>query len=308
MYKLGFLKIPKFNFSHRGSVKVIKLMGPAILGTAAVQINLLIDTIVASLLITGSISWLYFSDRLIELPLAVFGIAISIVILPVLSEYFQKKESNLYSTVLAKSIRLSILIAIPSMIGLIVLSSSIISTLYMYGNFEIQDVNMTVLSLITYSLGLPAFIFLKILVTAFYSRQDTKTPVIYSLVGISINIVFNLMILYFYLKMPFEGAHALIALATSLSAWVQVLLMSYKLKSLGIIKENLFFDLSSLKIILATLSMFLFLFFYCNILPFDYDTSMYERAGYLIVNILAGSIVYFVSLMILGVKTKSYKI
>jgi putative peptidoglycan lipid II flippase len=308
MYKLGFLKIPKFNFSHHGSVKVIKLMGPAIIGTAAVQINLLIDTIVASLLVTGSISWLYFSDRLIELPLAVFGIAISIVILPVLSEYFQKKESNLYSIVLTKSIRLSILIAVPSMIGLIVLSSSIVSTLYMYGNFEILDVNMTVLSLITYSLGLPAFIFLKILVTAFYSRQDTKTPVIYSLIGISINIAFNLTILYFYLKKPFDGAHALIALATSLSAWVQVLLMSYKLKSLGIIKENLFFNLSSLKIVLATLSMFLFLFFYGNILPFDYDTSMYERAGYLIVNIFAGSIIYFVSLMLLGVKTKSYKI
>jgi putative peptidoglycan lipid II flippase len=260
------------------------------------------------LLVTGSISWLYFSDRLIELPLAVFGIAISIVILPVLSEYFQRKESNLYSIILAKSIRLSILIAVPSMIGLIILSSSIISTLYMYGNFEILDVNMTVLSLITYSLGLPAFIFLKILVTAFYSRQDTKTPVIYSLIGISINIIFNLTILYFYLKTPFDGAHALIALATSLSAWVQVLLMSYKLKSLGIIKENLFFNLSSLKIVLAALSMFLFLFFYGNILPFDYDTSMYERAGYLIANIFVGSIIYFVSLMLLGVKTKSYKI
>ena len=92
MYKLGFLKIPKINFSNKGSVKVIKLMGPAIIGTAAVQVNLLIDTIVASLLITGSISWLYFSDRLIELPLAIFGIAISIVMLPVLSEYFQKAE------------------------------------------------------------------------------------------------------------------------------------------------------------------------------------------------------------------------
>ena len=118
--------------------------------------------------------FLYFSDRLIELPLAVFGIAISIVMLPVLSEHFQKKESGLYSSTLSKSIKLSMLIAIPSMVGLIILSSSIISTLFMYGNFDLLDVNMTVLSLITYSLGLPAFIFLKILVTAFYSRQDTK--------------------------------------------------------------------------------------------------------------------------------------
>ena len=104
MYKLGFLNIPKVNFYNNGSVKVIRLMIPAIIGAAAVQINLLIDTIVASLLITGSISWLYFSDRLIELPLAIFGIAISIVILPVLSEYFQKKEIDAYSNTLDKSV------------------------------------------------------------------------------------------------------------------------------------------------------------------------------------------------------------
>ena len=308
MYKLGFLKMPKINFTNHGSIKVIKLMGPAIIGTAAVQINLLIDTIVASLLVTGSISWLYFSDRLIELPLAVFGIAISIVMLPVLSEHFQKKESGLYSSTLSKSIKLSMLIAIPSMVGLIILSSSIISTLFMYGNFDLLDVNMTVLSLITYSLGLPAFIFLKILVTAFYSRQDTKTPVIYSLIGITINVMFNLAVLYFYLKSPFEGAHALIALATSLSAWVQVLLMNYKLRSIGIIRENLFFNQSSFKIISATSFMFLILFFYGNILPFDYDTSMYQRASYLITNILVGAIIYFISLALLGVRIKNYKI
>ncbi len=308
MHKLGFLKFPKINFYHHGSIKVIKLMGPAILGTAAVQINLLIDTIIASLLITGSISWLYFSDRLIELPLAIFGIAISIVILPILSEHFQKKEITLYSSILVKSIRLSMLIAIPSMIGLIILSSSIVSTLYMYGNFQLLDVNMTVLSLITYSLGLPAFIFMKILVTAFYSRQDTKTPVIYSLIGITINIVFNLTVLYFYLNTPFEGAHALLALATSISAWAQVLLMNSKLRAIGIIKDNLFLNLSSLKIISAASLMFIVLYLYGNIMPFDYDTSLYQRAGYLTLDIIIGALIYFASLSFLGVKFNNFKI
>ena len=151
-------------------------------------------------------------------------------------------------------------------------------------------------------------IFMKILVTAFYSRQDTKTPVIYSLIGITINIVFNLTVLYFYLNTPFEGAHALLALATSISAWAQVLLMNSKLRAIGIIKDNLFLNLSSLKIISAASLMFIVLYLYGNIMPFDYDTSMYERAGYLIANIFVGSIIYFVSLMLLGVKTKSYKI
>ncbi len=308
MYKLGFLNIPKINFSHTGSMKIIKLMGPAILGTAAVQINLLVDTIVASLLITGSISWLYFSDRLIELPLAIFGIAISIVILPVLSEHFQKDDRYEYSNTLAKSIKLAFLIAVPSMLGLIVLSGTITSTLYMYGNFSGFDVKMTMLSLITYSLGLPAFILMKILVTAFYSRQDTKTPVIYSLVGISINILANLTVLYFYLKNPFEGAHALIALATSISAWIQVILMSIKLKKINIIQENIVFNILSLKVIASSIIMIFLILLYGNVTPFEDDTNVYERAVFLMLNIISGALVFFISLRILGVRLLSYKI
>tara|TARA_Y100000768_G_scaffold181051_1_gene135589 strand:- start:2703 stop:4274 length:1572 start_codon:yes stop_codon:yes gene_type:complete len=308
MYKLGFLKIPKINFYDAGSMKIIKLMGPAILGTAAVQINLLIDTIVASLLITGSISWLYFSDRLIELPLAVFGIAISVVILPILSEHFQKKDSYQYTDTLSKSIKLSLLIAIPSMLGLIVLSATIISTLYMYGSFSSFDVKMTMLSLITYSLGLPAFILMKILVTAFYSRQDTKTPVIYSLVGITINIISNLTVLYFYLREPFEGAHALIALATSVSAWIQVILMSIKLRKLEIIKEPIFFNTSTLKVIISSVIMFLFIMHYGNIVAFENNMSLYSRFTSLTVNIIFGALVFYMSLRIFGVKLKDYKI
>ena len=308
MYKLGFLKLPKINFKNSGSMKIIRLMGPAIVGTAAVQINLLIDTIVASLLISGSISWLYFSDRLIELPLAVFGIAISIVILPVLSEHFQKKESYEYSTTLTKSIKLSFLIAMPSMLGLIVLSGAITSTLYMYGNFSALDVKMTMLSLVTYSIGLPAFILMKILVTAFYSRQDTKTPVIYSMFGISINIVSNLLVLYFYLKSPFEGAHALIALATSLSAWIQVALMSIKLKKLNIIKDNIIFNISSLKIVVSSAIMFTLILLYGHVTPFEDDIDAFERATYLFLNIFFGGLIFFISLRAFGVKLKSYKI
>ena len=308
MYKLGFLNIPKINFSHSGSMKIIKLMGPAILGTAAVQINLLVDTIVASLLITGSISWLYFSDRLIELPLAIFGIAISIVILPVLSEHFQKNDSYKYSNTLAKSIKLAFLIAVPSMLGLIVLSGAITSTLYMYGNFSVFDVQMTMISLITYSLGLPAFILMKILVTAFYSRQDTKTPVIYSLVGISINIIANLTVLYFYLKNPFEGAHALIALATSTSAWIQVILMSIKLKKINVIQDNIVLNISSLKVIASSVIMFILILLYGNVTPFEDSINVYERAGFLVLNIISGALIFYISLRIFGVRLISYKI
>ena len=308
MYKLGFLNIPKVNFYNNGSVKVIRLMIPAIIGAAAVQINLLIDTIVASLLITGSISWLYFSDRLIELPLAIFGIAISIVILPVLSEYFQKKEIDAYSNTLDKSIKLAFLVAVPSMIGLIILSAPIVTSLFMYGSFDYYDMSMTALSLITYSLGLPAFIFMKILVTAFYSRQDTKTPVIYSLYGISLNILANITVLYLYLNSPFDSAHALVALATSLSAWVQVILMSYKLKKLSILKSNIFCDMVSFKIIISSVIMALILFFYLNPSEVTDELTAYMRISYLIFYIVIGAVVYYASLRLLGLKLRNFKL
>ena len=308
MYKLGFLKIPKINFYDKGSVKVIKLMGPAIIGTAAVQVNLLIDTIVASLLVTGSISWLYFSDRLIELPLAIFGIAISIVILPVLSEYFQKSKMNDYSETLEKSIKLSLLIAVPSMAGLIILSAPIVSSLFMYGSFESYDAKMTSMSLITYSLGLPAFIFMKILVTAFYSRQDMKTPVIYSLAGISLNIIANLAVVFVYFRHPFEGAHAFIALATSLSAWIQVILMSLKLKKINIVKDNIFFNMISLKIIICALAMVLVLILSFDLSVFRDSLSVFERISSLFVYIMTGAIVYYLFLRVFGVKLSTFKL
>jgi putative peptidoglycan lipid II flippase len=200
------------------------------------------------------------------------------------------------------------LIALPAMVGLIILSASIVSSLFMYGSFGMLDVGMTVLSLITYSLGLPAFIFLKILVTAFYSRQDTKTPVIFSLIGISINIAANLTVLYFYMKSPFEGAHALVALATSLSAWIQVMLMSHKLRRIGIINVNLFLNWSTLKVIIGALIMLVILFMYGKIVPFETSINFYDRIFYLILNLLMGTAIYFLSLKGMGVVFKNYKI
>ena len=178
----------------------------------------------------------------------------------------------------------------------------------MYGSFESYDAHMTSLSLITYSLGLPAFIFMKILVTAFYSRQDTKTPVIYSMAGILLNIIANLAVVIVYLRHPFEGAHAFIALATSLSAWVQVILMSSKLKKINIIEDNVFFNMTSLKIIICSLAMAIVLFFSFDISVFEDDLSAYERIGSLLAYIIIGAILYYIFLRILGVRLNTFKL
>ena len=194
------------------------------------------------------------------------------------------------------------------MIGLIILSAPIVTSLFMYGSFDYYDMSMTALSLITYSLGLPAFIFMKILVTAFYSRQDTKTPVIYSLYGISLNILANITVLYLYLNSPFDSAHALVALATSLSAWVQVILMSYKLKKLSILKSNIFCDMVSFKIIISSVIMALILFFYLNPSEVTDELTAYMRISYLIFYIVIGAVVYYASLRLLGLKLRNFKL
>ena len=194
------------------------------------------------------------------------------------------------------------------MIGLVILSAPIVSTLFMYGNFETHDANMTSLSLITYSLGLPAFIFLKILVTAFYSRQDIKTPVRYSLIGISINIAINITVLFFYLNDPFVGAHALVALSTSTSAWIQVILMTKKLNELGIIQDGLFLNSLSFKVVLSTIAMASVLFFSEGGILFESETSPLERVSNLISYLLIGILVYFISLRLFGTKIKDYRL
>ena len=195
-----------------------------------------------------------------------------------------------------------------SMAGLIVLSAPIVSSLFMYGNFQSYDARMTSLSLITYSLGLPAFIFMKILVTAFHSRQDMKTPVIYSLVGILLNIIANLTVVFIYLRHPFEGAHAFIALATSLSAWAQVILMSLRLKKINIIKNNVFFNMVSLKIIISAIAMGLVIYLSFDVSVFGDDSSPYKRIGSLLAYIVTGAIVYYTFLRLFGVRLSTFKI
>ena len=150
--------LPKIGFQFEGVRKVLKLMAPAIIGSAVVQINLLIDSVVASLLAAGGISWLYYSDRLVEFPLGVFGIAIATVILPNLSKKFSNEDLGGFKKTIKYAISLAIVFSLPAMFGLIILSQNIIASLFQYGSFDSFDTSMSSLSLIAYSIGLPAFL------------------------------------------------------------------------------------------------------------------------------------------------------
>ena len=152
-------------------------MLPAVVGSSVAQINLLLDTIIASFLAIGSVTWLYYSDRMLEFPLGVLGIAIATVILPALSQQHANASRDDFNQTLDWALKMVMLIALPACIGLLLLASPILATLFQHGDFTANDSYMASLSLMAYMIGLPAFIMIKILAPGFYARQDTRTPV-----------------------------------------------------------------------------------------------------------------------------------
>ena len=304
LYKMNLLVMPRINFSFIGVNKVLKLMLPAIVGTAVVQINLIVDSIVASMLAPGSISWLYYSDRLVEFPLGVFGIAIATVILPLLSAKYSSKDMIGFKNTLSNSLKVVLIFSLPAMFGLILLSDHIIMSLFQYGSFTNNDTNMSSLSLVAYSLGLPAFILMKVLLTGFFSRQNTKTPVKYGMIAVAFNIFMNTIVVLYYLSNPFDGAHAMLALATSLSAWIQVILLYLRLKKEEVVYNSNIFNKEPFISIVSCIIMLVIL---GSILiqPIELAKNEYYIRGLLLgLYIITGGLVYIISMYILGYKFK----
>lgn len=211
--RIGMLPRPVVDTKDEGVRKILKLMLPAIFGVSVGQINLLLDTVLASFLVTGSLSWLYYSDRLLELPLALFGITIATVILPSLSREHAARSSEDFGHTLDWAIRMVVLIGLPAATALVVLSKSLITTLFYQGQMTEHDVTMASYSLAAYGIGLLGHMLVKVLAPGYYSRQDTSTPVRYGIVAMVSNMVLNLVLVW-HLK------HAGLALATSLSAFI----------------------------------------------------------------------------------------
>lgn len=228
--RLGLLPRPRFG-RHAGVRKTIRLMIPAMFGASITQINLLVDTILASMLMVGSVSWLYYSDRLVELPLGVFGVAISTVILPKLSRAYSRTDDGDFSGTLNWAIKFTVLLGLPICAGLVVLAQPMLATLFEYGSFNAFDTHMVALAMSAYALGLPAFLLIKMFAPGFYARQDTKTPVKIGMVAVGANLVFKAMIVLPWMFL-FGGyaAHAGLALTTAMAAWVNFGLLAYFLK------------------------------------------------------------------------------
>ncbi|WP_332311034.1 murein biosynthesis integral membrane protein MurJ [Stenotrophomonas sp. SY1] len=248
--RLGLLPRPRLDIAHAGVRKIMKLMVPTLFGSSVAQVNLLFNTLAASLLMGGSVTWLYYSDRLLEFPLGMFGVAIGTVILPHLSSRHAAVDPAGYSKGLDWGFRLCLLIGVPACLGLVLCAQPLLATLFQYGRFSEQDMRMSSLSLMAQSLAVPAFLLVKVLAPAFYSRQDTRTPVKAALASIAINIICTIALFVGLLWFTplgqsamaaaggdwlealkkVEGAHALLALAIAVAGWANALQLWWYLR------------------------------------------------------------------------------
>ena len=218
IWRMGLLPRPRFSWAHEGVQRTFKLMLPAIFGSSVTQINLLLDTVLASFLIAGSVSWLYYSDRLVEFPLGMFGVALATVILPKLSREHSRASTGDFQQTLDWGLRLTVLLALPATLGLVVLAGPMLATLFEYGAFTPHDTQMAWMSLVAYSLGLPAFLLIKILAPGFYARQDMVTPVKIGVKAVLSNIGFKAVVVLPMVILAIPGTHAALAASTALAA------------------------------------------------------------------------------------------
>ena len=234
LMRLGLLPRPRWGWRHPGVRKVLKLMIPTLIGSSVAQVNLLLDLVIATFLVSGSVSWLYYSDRLMEFPLGVFGVALSTVILPNLSRKFARHNPQAFSHTLDWALRLALIITLPAALGLALLATPILVTLFQYDAFTASDVEMSALSLAAYAAGLPAFIGVKVLAPGFYARQDTRTPVRIAIAAMASNMLLNLLFVGTLVLVGFNGPHTGLALASSAAAYINAGLLYRTLRRHGV--------------------------------------------------------------------------
>ena len=304
LFQIPFLKkighLPKFslkNMTTHPAIKTLKTrMLPAMFGVSVGQINLFIDTIIASFLITGSISWLYYSDRLLELPLALIGISLATLSLSKLSQHYTKKDTKVFKQTLDKALTIAVIFGFPAMVGLILLAQPLIITLFAYENFSAYDAKQSSLSLIAYGSGLLVLIFVKILAPAFYAMGDTKTPMKIGVIAMISNIFLNLALVYYL-------AHVGLALATSLSATINAGLLYYYLVKKSIYTLSATFYKLCLQVLFASVIMAVFID-YTALNVVDYlQADVWQRMINLTQMIVLSIMVYSISLgLVMGIK------
>lgn len=304
---LGLLPRPRFDRAHEGVRRIARLMLPGIFGSSVAQVSLLLDTIIASFLMVGSVTWLYSADRLVEFPMGVFSIALATVILPGLSSHHAEKSPEKFNATLDWALRLTLTIVTPAAVGLLMLSAPLIATIFGYGAFTDRDVRMCSYALMAYSLGLIGFSLVKVLAPGYFARQDTKTPVKVGLIALSINMIFNVAVVVPAFLNGFPIPHVLLAVSTGLAAIVNAALLFRGLRRDGIYQPTAAWRRLLPQIALASLAMAGFLWWISGDWAAWSTWPATQRALWLTVSVVGGAAVYFGTLWIAGTRPRDLK-
>jgi len=299
LMRLRLLPRLKLRWGHSGVKRVLLLMVPTLFGAGVAQINLLFDTFLASFLQSGSISWLYYSDRLLEFPLGVFAIALATIMLPDLSRRHADGDQQGFAGLLEWGSRLALLVGLPAAAALAVLAEPLLSTLFQRGEFDAAAVHGAALSLWGYAPGLVAAMLVKLYAPGFFARQDTRTPVRIGIIALVANMVFNVILIF-----PLQ--HAGLALATSCSAFLQAGLLYKALRSEALFTISAGGRRLVLKAALATAVMAAWLFWLAG--SIDWVTvDIWTRIYWLSLAVISGMLVYAFGLFLLGVSINDVK-
>ncbi|MDI5994706.1 murein biosynthesis integral membrane protein MurJ [Pseudomonas sp. MDMC216] len=299
--KIGMLVLPRLSFGDMGVWRVLKQMGPAIFGVSVSQISLIINTIFASFLVAGSVSWMYYADRLMELPSGVLGVALGTILLPALSKTYASKNRDEYRRLLDWGLRLCFLLVLPCTLALAILAEPLVVSLFQYGKFGAEDALMTQRALVAYSVGLLALILIKILAPGFYAQQNIKTPVRIAIVSLLATQVMNALFVF-----GLDMAHVGLALAISLAACLNAGLLYWQLCRADIFQPLPGWGLFLLKLVVAVAVMVAVLLGLLQVMPAWAEGEMLVRLLRLGALVAAGLVAYFGMLLILGFRPRDF--
>jgi putative peptidoglycan lipid II flippase len=297
--RIGMLPRLRPDFRDAGVRRILKLMGPAVFGVSIAQISLLINTIFASFLANGSVSWLYYADRLMEFPTGMLGVALGTILLPSLSKYYSSEATEQYSRLLDWGLRLTLLLALPAAAALALLAVPLISTLFHYGHFSVDDVWMTRRALVAYSIGLIGLILVKVLAPGFYARQNIRTPVKIAVITLVATQMMNLALIG-----PLK--HAGLALAIGLGACINAGLLYYKLRQHRIYQPQPQWARFSVRLALALLAMSAVLWGAMGSETWWLAAGWRPRMASLTGLVCLGAAVYFAMLWLLGFRIADF--
>ena len=321
--RLDLLALPRWGWAHPDVRKVMRLMLPTLFGSSIAQINLLLDTVIASLLFVGSQTWLSQADRFLELPLGVFGIALGTVILPTLSRHHVNTDHAGFSKALDWGLRTTLMIALPAMLGLMLLSVPLVATLFQHGRFTGFHTQMAALSVFGLSFGLPAFALVKVILPAFYARQDTRTPVRAGVASLVANMVFNIMFLaiLYVLWVPANlqhgpiltalakvpGLHFALGLASALASYLNLSLLWHWLKKAGVYERQPGWARFMFRLLAACAAMAGALAVGLHWAPDFTLVPTLERIAWLAVLVVGGIGVYLAAMLAVGFRPRDLR-